>query len=1003
MPAGEQKPIILLAFADDCDDPRRCLRSLAQEREGLERALHQAVEDGLCQLVVRDNATAGAILDLFQDFRNRIVAFHFGGHAGSYELLFETEEGSEAPVDAAAFAAFLGHQDGLQLVFLNGCSTQAQVQGLLDAGVSVVVATSQAIDDQVAMEFAARFYRGLGTGAPLRVAFGEAQAAVQAARNGRPRTAFGDTVRQEVVADRWPWELHSRPGSAGVLDWNLPEAVGDPLFGLPDLPDMPLPETPYRYLDWFRREDAPVFLGRDREIRALYQQVDPGFFRRDSGVGPGAAQAAAVRSAPLLLFYGQAGVGKSSLLAAGLLPRLEARQAVRYVRRSLEAGLLGTLRQALGADGPADDLGAAWRAAEEKERRPLTVLLDQVEEAYTRPRGAKGPGAAVGAPPGQLDDGRVPHEMAELLDSLKSLFLDAGRRPRGRLVLGFRKEWLAEIEQQVVDRRLEHANFLLERIGRSGILQVVEAPARPGLRPKYRLEIEAELPELIADDLLADQGSAVAPALQIVLSTMWEKATARSGGHPVFDRELYGVLAREGVLLSDFVSKQMRLLRGEYPAAVDSGLALDLLEYHTTALGTAEQRTWADLREAYEHQESVLPGLWQKLKQLYLLVDPAQHQPEAEASSRLAHDTMAPVVRDLWARSEAPGQVARRILENRSAEWRATGGGALMDAWALQRVEEGRSGMRRLTETEQELLDASCKKLAGDLPPPLSEEIFPPQLKVTRFVPGRALDLDRSISARQAVGSAALLLLLGLGYIGLSLLTLLVFGPEYGQLMVFALLLPTFSLARGQIHLIKSARRVAFDLAARQIVLGAGFWLGQGEEKLPKGSTIVGLRVSRRRNLYSGALVIRDIVIAETGRLPSEGDAKRQLVPFYRAINYALGFDAVDLEGGGSPEGAVRRTLRTTKANIVKMRGLALVLWSAFGLFLVVAATQFLTFGETDAVLSGALLLIFGLFLLLPLGLKVVALGRREGAKSTGNSTPPSGLPKASQQETQPE
>ena len=56
----------------------------------------------------------------------------------------------------------------------------------------------------------------------------------------------------------------------------------------------------------------------------------------------------AAGSPPIVLFYGQSGVGKSSLLAAGLLPRLEGSHAVRYARRDQAAGLLGTLAAALG-------------------------------------------------------------------------------------------------------------------------------------------------------------------------------------------------------------------------------------------------------------------------------------------------------------------------------------------------------------------------------------------------------------------------------------------------------------------------------------------------------------------------------------------------------------------------------------------------------------------------------------------------------------------------------
>lgn len=65
-------------------------------------------------------------------------------------------------------ASFLGQQTGLELVFLNGCATQNQAQGLLDANVSTVIATSQAIDDRVAAEFASRFYRSLAGGASIQ-------------------------------------------------------------------------------------------------------------------------------------------------------------------------------------------------------------------------------------------------------------------------------------------------------------------------------------------------------------------------------------------------------------------------------------------------------------------------------------------------------------------------------------------------------------------------------------------------------------------------------------------------------------------------------------------------------------------------------------------------------------------------------------------------------------------------------------------------------------------
>lgn len=220
------RPIIFLAFANNRDDRARYLRNLAEEARCLREALAPAERAGLCQVIVRQNATVEEIFDLFQDaqYRNRIALFHYGGHANSYRLLFEDAAGHPAPAEAAGLAAFLGHQTGLQLAFLNGCSTQRQAQGLLDAGVAVVIATNQAIDDQIATEFTARFYTGLAGGASIETAFAEGQAALHTTETGLSRHLGSAEVREGLMDDRLPWERYIRPGAEAALNWSLPTA-----------------------------------------------------------------------------------------------------------------------------------------------------------------------------------------------------------------------------------------------------------------------------------------------------------------------------------------------------------------------------------------------------------------------------------------------------------------------------------------------------------------------------------------------------------------------------------------------------------------------------------------------------------------------------------------------------------------------------------------------------------------------------------------------------------
>ena len=683
MPDKDQIPIIFLAFANDRADRETegegYLRNLPEEARCLEAALKKVENEGLCEVEVRSNVTLDQVLDMLQQHRDRLAVFHFGGHANSYRLALETPEGRLDAAHAGGLAAFLGQQTGLQLVFLNGCSTQAQVQGLLDAGVPAVVATSRRIDDAVAVQFSERFYKGMGSGADIGTAYHEAVADIKAREGNAPRGVYRGAMTwgeggAEVAEDHWPWDLNIRPGAEVVTQWNLPDAAGDPLFGLPPLPEMDLPEDPYRYLEWFRREHARVFFGRGHQIRDLYESVT------------------AQGGEPVILFYGQAGVGKSSLLAAGLLPHLEGSHEVRYVRRNQARGLAGNLQEALDADSGAS-LSATWLERESGEGKPVVVILDQAEEVFTRPNPDR------------------PDELETFLEALVPIFADSAQRPRGRLIVGFRKEWLAEIKNRFVERHLPHAAVFLQRLDGRGIAEAVAGPARTErLRAKYHLEVDEGLPSLIADALLADPEAPIAPTLQVLLSKMWDQARERDYHAPRFDRELYLSLKRQGILLGDFLAGQLEALRGWRGPVVDSGLALDVLAYHTTRLGTAEEHSNEDLNAEYAHRQDTLPDLLRECRNLYLLVDPAKDRSGKPSTSRLSHDTLAPLVRARFDESDLPGQRARRILESRAVKREDSEEGTPLDEADLKIVEEGLDGMRAWTEPEQKLMDASREK-----------------------------------------------------------------------------------------------------------------------------------------------------------------------------------------------------------------------------------------------------------------------------------------------------
>ena len=675
MNTSNPKPVVFITFANDRDERVGYLRNLPEEARRIRGSLERAAREGLCEVVERSNATLKDILDVFQDpdQRNRIAIFHYGGHANGYELLLESEKGIPSIADGKGLAAFLGQQTGLQLVFLNACATQPHVQGLLDAQVPAVIATARAIEDAAAMEFAGRFYQALAAGAALRTAYEEAAAAVRTAGGGTTRHLY---AAEQPASDRWPWDFFIRPGAKVSVDrWNLPEAAGNPLFGLPPLPAMDLPASPYRNLEWFKREHAEIFFGRGYQVRDLYQRVtEPA-------------------SAPIILFYGQSGVGKSSVLAAGLIPRLEGGHAVSYLRRDAKLDLCGMLAEAVRVDNSGGSVRDAWRAGENALGKPHTVILDQVEEAFTRP------------------NANVPNELSLFFDFLAALYRDPSLRPRGKLILGFSKEWLAEIERQLVERKLPSAKVFLERLDKRGIIQAVAGPVRAErLQQHYRFEVAAGLPEVIADDLLEDRESPVAPTLQILLTKMWDAAGNSDSEKMRFDLDLYQGLKKQGILLKDFLDQQLAALENSEPKAVGFGLALDILNYHTTDLGSAEERSAEELRTEYAANAQAATGLVGRCKDLYLLTESQSRKQAASPASRLAHDTLAPLVRRLFSQSDKKGQRARRILESRVVDWKDGIEGNPLDEADLKVVEDGAAGMRDFKDDEKRLVKASRVK-----------------------------------------------------------------------------------------------------------------------------------------------------------------------------------------------------------------------------------------------------------------------------------------------------
>ena len=649
---SSDKPVILLVFANDKES---YLQGIPEETSELKKIFDNLKGFDIVDLPYTESED---LLKSLSTYRDRVAILHFAGHSDS--SFWQMADGK---IHAEGLAQLLKGQSSIQLLFLNGCQNAAQVDAFSKAGIPALIATSRPINDKQAQQFSLKFYEGLinqEEQTNIQTAYEEAKAKVKALSGKDYRS-----LDIEEPEPGWAWGLYSKKVAA--LDWKLSDAIDDPLFGLPPLPEKDLPDKPFRYISSFQEDEAEIFFGRGYEIAKFYNLIK-------------------AKDPPIILLYGQSGVGKTSFLRAGVIPRLKSpslrsQYEIRSISREQSEDVLSTLCSALGGEG--ENLKEKWHSIENPdentEEKSLIVVVDDLEKIFTHP---------LQSSKGNINPPDSKEELNQFINDLVKVFAERDKRPRGKLILGFRKEWLDKIESALEREDLPKKPFLLDPLGYRGIIEVIEGiTKKKRLREKYDLTIDKGsdenegLPAIIATDLLGDSNIDLGPILQILLTRMWEKALDPNTNKRHFSKELYYQFRQEGYLLKDFLKEQITAISNWCDAnnwraadnwrqedVVESGLLLDILYSHTTPLGVSLERDITKVMESYAHNKYFFQLLEDKIKSedFYLLI---LYGPENNKKTRLVHNALVPIVRTEFKKSKCLGQRARRILENRIFEW----------------------------------------------------------------------------------------------------------------------------------------------------------------------------------------------------------------------------------------------------------------------------------------------------------------------------------------------
>jgi tetratricopeptide (TPR) repeat protein len=423
---------------------------------------------------------------------------------------------------------------------------------------------------------------------------------------------------------------------------------------------------PYKGLTHYSEEDAPYFFGRDAEREII------------------SANLLAYR---LTLIYGPSGVGKSSVLRAGVAHHLKA-AALRNIRKhasaehaitvfnnwgdnpidSLLAAVSNDVQELTGRPAPVsgNNLADSLRNLANRSGGELLLILDQFEEYFLYHADEDGPGTFAWEFPRALaSDVPVGFLVSIREDSLARLDRFKGRIP------------------QLFDNylRIDHLD---ERAARAAIVQPLReynkcfGPVGDRVAVEHRLVLQV-LEDVSAGTLqMGDSGRGTVhagrsrarietPYLQLIMSRLWEHERA-AGSRVLRLKSLIDLGSAERIVRTHLDTALASLSEEE------RDIAAEIFRYLVTPSRTKIAHTVGDLAELASVDRPQLGALLEKLssgaQRILCPVAPAPDQP-TNLRYQIFHDVLAGGILDWRRRREEQSALAAASAREHEQHTRA--------------------------------------------------------------------------------------------------------------------------------------------------------------------------------------------------------------------------------------------------------------------------------------------------------------------------------------------
>ena len=333
--------------------------------------------------------------------------------------------------------------------------------------------------------------------------------------------------------------------------------------------------SPFKFLDHFDKQDTKLFFARERETRILVADVVV---------------------SRLVVLFAPTGTGKTSLINAGVRPRLEERGYATFfvrVRRDPEQSAREELTRS-GTPLPRETaLEEALPSLSRRIEKPIVLFFDQFEEFFL-----------------YIDDARK----GEFIDSIAALHRDS--ESGVHVVFSMREEFFVEMDtfrERIPTIFHSESNLRLRPFDRERAREALVGPAAVmGAR------IDADVVERILDDLV--ERDRIEPAqLQIVADSLWRRKT----GNVISLRDYLGLSEHETagntahVLLRRRLEEQLSAIESESVLELIQRLLPQLVTHPTTGKArTKWVRTTDELARVVQCDQSDLEGALRPLESL---------------------------------------------------------------------------------------------------------------------------------------------------------------------------------------------------------------------------------------------------------------------------------------------------------------------------------------------------------------------------------------------------